>query len=41
MKPYPEPQALTKEGIQELVHDYRQAARNSINAGEDAPAKLT
>eukprot|EP00891_Asterochloris_glomerata_P004653 jgi/Astpho2/4653/Aster-00219 len=35
MKPYPEPQALTKEGIQELVHDYRQAARNSINAGFD------
>ena len=40
MKPYPEPQALTKQGIQELVNDYRQAARNSIDAGEDAPAKL-
>ena len=40
MKPYPEPQALTKEGIQELVNDYRQAARNSIDAGEGGLAML-
>lgn len=31
----PTPQALTVEGIAEIVRDYRQAARNAIEAGMD------
>ncbi|WP_454766519.1 alkene reductase [Cupriavidus campinensis] len=31
----PTPQALTAEGIAAIVHDYRQAARNAIDAGMD------
>lgn len=31
----PTPQALTIEGIAEIVQDYRQAARNAIDAGMD------
>ncbi|MFP3740779.1 alkene reductase, partial [Burkholderia sp. SIMBA_019] len=31
----PTPQALTLEGIAAIVHDYRLAARNAMEAGMD------
>ncbi|MCO4891497.1 alkene reductase [Cupriavidus sp. WGtm5] len=34
-KEIPTPQALTTEGIAEIVQDYRQAARNAMEAGMD------